>query len=239
MSRQKPANLALNPSALAGTHLSTGRRVVDDADRLTSPTGSNLVSNITLLASADATVVAAARTGDRSARERLLREFQDPWYRMCLGLLGDAEKSRDAVQETALRFLRQIPSFRGDSQLRTWSLGIALNVAREMRRRRTRETPISGPAEAAEQEVYAVVRPGGSAPEAAPDAAAEAVERLQHLRATLEGLPERQKEAIVLRFLEELSVEDTATAMGCAAGTVKATVHQALRSLRHKLSHWE
>ena len=43
----------------------------------------------------------------------------------------------------------------------------------------------------------------------------------------LADLPDRQREAIVLRFLEELSVEQTAAAMGCAEGTVKATVHQA------------
>ena len=39
----------------------------------------------------------------------------------------------------------------------------------------------------------------------------------------------------MLRFFEELSVEDTATAMNCAAGTVKATVHQALKALRKRL----
>lgn len=240
MSQHKPANLALNPAAAAGTHLSTGRRVVDDADRLTSPRESNKVCTVSLLTSADAAVVAAARAGDRTARERLLRELQDPWYRMCLGLLGDAEKARDAVQETALRFLRQLPGFRGDSQLRTWSLGIALNVAREMRRRRGREMSVAGPVESAEPDaIGTLMRPGSATPAAAPDAAAEAVEQLEQLRATLEGLPDRQKEAIVLRFFEELSVEETAAAMGCAAGTVKATVHQALRSLRQKLSHWE
>ena len=51
----------------------------------------------------------------------------------------------------------------------------------------------------------------------------------------LNGLNERQREAVVLRFFEELSVEDTAAAMNCAPGTVKATVHQALRSLRQRL----
>jgi RNA polymerase sigma factor (sigma-70 family) len=48
-------------------------------------------------------------------------------------------------------------------------------------------------------------------------------------------LSERQREAVVLRFFEELSVEETAAAMECAPGTVKATVHQALRAMRNKL----
>jgi RNA polymerase sigma factor (sigma-70 family) len=65
--------------------------------------------------------------------------------------------------------------------------------------------------------------------------AAELAEQRDRLRAVLDDLPERQREAVVLRFLEELSVEDTAAAMQCATGTVKATVHQALRSLRQRL----
>jgi RNA polymerase sigma factor (sigma-70 family) len=55
------------------------------------------------------------------------------------------------------------------------------------------------------------------------------------MRAVLQTLPDRQREAIVLRFFEELSVEQTAAAMDCAVGTVKATVHQALRALREKM----
>ena len=88
---------------------------------------------------ADDATLEAARHGCREARGRLLCALQDPWYRMCLSLLADADLARDATQETAVRFLRQLPGFRGDSQLRTWSLGIALNVVREMKRRRGRE----------------------------------------------------------------------------------------------------
>src|SRR5207302_4052507 len=69
-----------------------------------------------------------------------------------------------------------------------------------------------------------------------PYASAEFAEQREKLHAVLADLPERQREAIVLRFFEELSVEETAAAMSCAEGTVKATVHQALRSLRQRLS---
>jgi RNA polymerase sigma-70 factor (ECF subfamily) len=58
------------------------------------------------------------------------------WYRFALAQLRDSELAADAMQETGLRLLRQLPTFRGDSQLQTWSLGIALNVTRELRRKR-------------------------------------------------------------------------------------------------------
>jgi RNA polymerase sigma-70 factor, ECF subfamily len=171
----------------------------------------------------DEVTIAAARAGNRDARASLLRALQDPWYRMCLSLLGDVEKARDATQESGLRFLRQLPSFRGDSQLRTWALGIAINVAREMRRGNR------GGAEL-DADLYAAAES-----EISPSASAELEERRQQLHATLGELPERQREAVVLRYLEEMSVEQTAEVMNCATGTVKATVHQALRSLKRKL----
>lgn len=174
----------------------------------------------------DERTIQAARAGDRIALASLLRELQDPWYRFSLTLLnGDTESAREATQETGLRFLKALPAFRGDSQLQTWSLGIALNVAREMRRK---GRPL--PDEATEH--MAATRP--ALPR--PDDAADAAEQRDALRSVLAELPDRQREAIVLRFFEEMSVEDTASAMGCAQGTVKATVHQALRSLKQRLS---
>ena len=175
--------------------------------------------------------VQAARIGDRPAQARLLRWLQDPWYRLCLSLLGDVERAREAAQETACRFLRQLPLFRGDSQVRTWALGIAINVAREMRRSPRAATGV------AEWDDLAVSPANARrAHRPAPDEAAELAEQRDRLRAVLDDLPERQREAVVLRFFEELSVEDTATVMNCATGTVKATVHQALRSLRQRLT---
>ncbi len=172
----------------------------------------------------DEATIGAACAGNRDARASLLAHLQDPWYRMCLSLLGDVERARDATQESGLRFLRQLPSFRGDSQLRTWALGIAINVAREMRRANRGGGELDA-------DLYAAAES-----EMSPPASAELEERRQQLHATLGELPERQREAVVLRFFEEMSVEQTAEVMNCATGTVKATVHQALRSLRRKLS---
>lgn len=168
-----------------------------------------------------ARIIDAARRGSARARDRLLRDLQDVWYRFCLSQLGDPDKAREATQETALRFLRQLPQFRGDSQLQTWSIGIALNVSREMRR--------------AVRVVDGELLPANRRDAASPIAAAEASEARDALQTVLAELPDRQREAVVLRFFEELSVEETARAMKCATGTVKATVHQALRTLREKL----
>lgn len=174
----------------------------------------------------DQRTLQAARRGDRDALAALLRALQDSWFRMSMSLLGDVDLAHDATQETAIRFMRQLPGFRGESQLRTWSLGICLNVVREIRRwsRGQRSLP-QGAEDGPESADVAPM----------PEDALARTEDIHALRAMLVTLPQRQREAVVLRFFEEMSVEQTAEAMGCAPGTVKATVHQALRALRRKL----
>lgn len=172
----------------------------------------------------DQITLEAARRGDRAAQTRLLRQLQDIWFRMCLGLVGNAEDAQDAVQETALRFLRDLPKFRGESSISTWSLGIAINVTREMRRK-------ARPMQLAGDEQLEAVRSAASSPgQRASDTEARSL-----VRSTLQHLSERQREAVTLRFFEELSVEETAAVMNCAEGTVKATVFQALRILKNRL----
>jgi RNA polymerase sigma-70 factor (ECF subfamily) len=139
---------------------------------------------------------------------------------MAWAMCSDADAARDAVQEAAVRLLGGIRSFRGDSQFRTWAAGILINVVREQRRARSREPAREW---------------AGASPVDSADRIVERQEEHSALRELLDELPERQREALVLRFFEELSVEETAAAMQCAGGTVKATVHQALRSLRERL----
>lgn len=189
---------------------------------LQAPDGTNLSAGP---AAVDEKTLKSARRGNREALGVLLRSLQDPWYRMSLSLLGDADLARDATQETAVRFVRRLRSFRGDSQLRTWSLGICLNVVRELRRSRRGQSLLDDETRL----------PSRWDPHSLPDAAAERAEESESLRSVLAGLPQRQREAVVLRFFEDLSVEQTARAMRCAQGTVKATVHQALRALRRRL----
>jgi RNA polymerase sigma-70 factor (ECF subfamily) len=170
----------------------------------------------------DAATIDAAKRGDKAAQATLLTALQDVWFRFCLSQLrSDRDLAADATQETALRFLKQLASFRGESQLQTWSLSIALNVVREQRRKRQFDALDSA------QEPVAVTRQVARLTELDEEKAL--------LKQHLDALPERQREAITLRFFEELNVEETAAAMKCAEGTVKATVHQALRSLREKL----
>ena len=65
---------------------------------------------------------------------------------------------------------------------------------------------------------------------------AELAAESDRLVAALRKLPPRQRQAVVLRYLEDLSTEQTAEAMGCSSGTVKRAAHDGLNSLRNQLT---
>lgn len=162
-----------------------------------------------------------AADGSLDARESLLRQLQDVIYRFCCSQLHRGELATEATQETALRVLTHLASFRKQSSVRTWALGIALNVCRETRRRvRPGTTDLLDAAEASLEEPYLV---------------ASRQEELDRLYEALQVLTERQRESLVLRYFERLSTEQTAEVMGVAVGTVKATTAQAIQKLRGSL----
>ena len=126
---------------------------------------------------------------------RCCASWRIPWFRFALSLLGNAEQARDATQETGLRFMKALPAFRGDSQLQTWSLGIALNVVREMHRKSRpipRAARIPRPPPARANPFRLTRRPTSPSSERSC------------IHVCLADLPERRREAIVLRFFEEL-----------------------------------
>ena len=167
----------------------------------------------------------SAKRGDRTAQSRLLEVMQDHWFRFCSSQLRDPHRAEDATQETAIRVLQSLGKFDGRSSFKTWTFGIALNVCREARRKSQRNGGIDL-ANAAEPAV----------PEDPRGDRLEADEQLATLHTLLATLPDRQREVVALRYFEAMSVEETAVAMACAEGTVKATLFAALRALRGKFS---
>jgi RNA polymerase sigma-70 factor (ECF subfamily) len=133
---------------------------------------------------------------------------------------GDREVAHDATQEAFARALRQWRKVREMDRPDGWVYVVAMNQLRDHWRRTERRR--------------------GRAPHSefvADDTSAVAT-RIS-VRDAIATLPTRQREAVVLRYLADLSLSDIAEAMGCAVGTVKATLHQAMASMRIELDDKE
>jgi RNA polymerase sigma-70 factor (ECF subfamily) len=159
------------------------------------------------------------RSGDAAAFERIVRENRRAVYLMARRVLGDHDSADEAAQVAFVRAWQGRRKFRGASSVRTWLIRIALNVARSMRgSRRGGETPHGF--------------------EAIPDRSPGSEERVrrrqlrERVRRAVAALPDRQREAVLLKVFSDLTCKETAEIMGLSEGAVKAHLHQAVGNLR-------
>jgi RNA polymerase sigma-70 factor (ECF subfamily) len=164
----------------------------------------------------DVELVQRFRSGDPEAFDALVRRHQHRLYRLASVWLRDPRQAEDAVQEIFLRSWRGLGRFRFRAAPFTWLYRTARLVCGEYNRRRTAESLEAEPADPAE----------------GPERRADDEEAARRVRELVAVLPTRQREVVMLRIFEELSVAETARAMGCRQGTVKALLHKAIARLR-------
>jgi RNA polymerase sigma-70 factor (ECF subfamily) len=133
---------------------------------------------------------------------------------------GDRELAHDAAQEAFARALRHWRKVREMDRPDGWVYVVAMNQLRDHWRRTERR------------------RGRVPRPEYVADNTSAVATRVS-VRDAIATLPPRQREAVVLRYLADLPLADVAAAMGCATGTVKATLHQAMLSMRIELDDTE
>ncbi len=172
-----------------------------------------------------AELVAAARDGDQSAFEELVRATHADTYTLAYRLTSDEEDARDVVQESYLRAYRGLRSFRGDAQFSTWLYRITANCASTHLARRHRyrheqldhETPVF---EHADRD---------------PSAQAEAGALRDRLTEALRELPPKLRAVVVLRDVYDLPHEAIAAELGISESAAKVRLHRARRKLRDRL----
>lgn len=164
-------------------------------------------------------VLDAARGGDPDAF-RAIWIALSPGVGRFLGLLNPAEAD-DLASETWLAVARGIRSYRGDaSGLASWVYRIARNRHHDLLRTQRRRPRLV----VAEPEDHAPPHPDTAELVAAADADTQAV-------AAVRRLPPGQAEAVLLRVVVGLSVDETAQVLGRRPGTVRVLTHRALRRL--------
>ncbi len=165
-----------------------------------------------------------AARGDDDAFAGLVSQTQNALFRFALAHGLRRADAAETVQETFLRAYRSRRKWKPGSSATGWLYGIAMNIVRETRRRRFGRESASLEIDIPTDDTSISY-----------DEAEEQSARLTRMGRALGGLPERQREALVCRYLRQMSVRETAQAMGCAEGTVKAAVHAAIGNLKQNL----
>ena len=162
----------------------------------------------------DLELIAAANQGDSAAFEALYRKHRDWVVNLAYRFTADREMSLDILQETFLYFAKKFPGFTLTCQLRSFLYPVVKNLAVSAGQKARRYQ--SG------EELFLTLE--------APAAALEGDE--DELRAALASLPAAQREVLVLRFLEGMSLAEISETLEIPVGPVKSRLHHALESLR-------
>lgn len=172
-------------------------------------------------------LVLRAQTGDREALDALLASVQEPLYRYVLSLVRERHLAEDVLQETFVRVYRKLGWLREPGLFRPWAYRIATREAfRQLKRERRWAEQVRD-----EEALGAVAAP--------PPREEFAHELSERLRETVAALSPASRAVVVLYYLHEMSLEETAAVLGVPLGTVKSRLAYGLGALRRQLKKAE
>jgi len=177
----------------------------------------------------DETLVNRFKAGDLSAFDELMNRYGKSIYYLALRMTNSHEDAEDISQEVFARVFRALSTWKPKASFYTWLRTVALNLCIDHHRTRIRHQTQSLDA----KEGFAVNVPSDPAFDPLKDTEMEELRRRIFLAA--EELSPQQRKAFMLFRYGGLSLKETAEAMGCAIGTIKAHLSRATEKMRDLL----
>src|SRR5919109_2645840 len=182
------------------------------------------------------TLVQAAKKGDVSAFEELVKRYDRNVFRIAQHITQNREDAEDVVQDAFLKAYSNLEQFQGQSKFYTWLVRIAVNEALMKLRRRRPERMVSLDEDIKTDEDSLPREVADWSPN--PEQQYTQSELREILSKTIQGLPPGFRTVFVLRDVEGLSTEETAAALELSVPAVKSRLLRARLQLRERLSRY-
>jgi RNA polymerase sigma-70 factor (ECF subfamily) len=179
-------------------------------------------------APSESNLLAAARTGDRTALATLLQQHQDKVFGFGVRMCGDAEDAKDVTQDTLMTMARTVRDFRGDASLTTWLYTVARSFCIKKRRRTKGAPAFHEPLDKLDRDVASSA--------ITPEQSAIGQQARSAVAAALDALDPEAREVVILRDIEGLSAAEAAEAIGISVAALKSRLHRARAELRTRLA---
>jgi len=181
-------------------------------------------------------LVRAAKAGDISAFEQLVRRYDRNVFRIAQHITQNREDAEDVVQDAFLKAYENLKNFQEQSKFYTWLVRIAVNEALMRLRKRRPERMVSLDEEVKTEEDSMPREVADWTPN--PEQQYSQAELKDILTKTIQGLPSSFRTVFVLRDVEGLSTEETAEALGLSIPAVKSRLLRARLQLRERLNKY-
>jgi len=191
-----------------------------------------------LAARTDQEIVALARGGEEAAYRELVRRYERPLFSLLYRMVRDRELAEDLAQETLVKALNAIESYRPEYKFSSWIFKIANNAAIDHLRRRALDTlSLEGSPHAETPEAIEATALQIGDRQESPLEEVEARELGGEIEAAIAKLRPEYRSCILLRHVEGRAYEEIAEILGLPLGTVKTYIHRARNELRRELAH--
>src|SRR5262252_8052574 len=184
----------------------------------------------------DSELVKLIAAHDHEAFRVLMKRHNQMLYRAARSILKNEAEAEDAVQEAYLQAYRAMGDFRGDAKLSTWLVRITVNEAITRLNKHARRAEVIRLEGDDLHDQHSAEESMNDSPPEVPERATLRAEMRKLLEARIDTLPEAFRSVFVLRALEEMSVEETADALGLNEATVRSRFFRARALLREWLS---
>jgi len=179
-------------------------------------------------------LVGAILAGDSAAFANLFCEYHPLAYSLAYRTLNDAQDAEEVVQDTFVKIHQAMPTFRGDSSLKTWIMRIVLRLSLNRRRDRARNAwNRLGLHRGEPDDLPAALEP---AVEQTPESLCISAETRRLVLRLVDELPDGLREALILNSLRELSYDEIGRILGIPSGTVGSRIHAARQKLAAQLA---
>jgi RNA polymerase sigma-70 factor (ECF subfamily) len=172
--------------------------------------------------------------GDKNAFGDIVEFYKDKVFQICFRMVGNRSEAEDIAQETFIRAYINIGNYNMDKKFSTWLYRIATNLCID--RLRKKKADYSLDAEVTGTEGLTMYSQIPSA-DPLPEDAVAFMELQDFLQRELLALPEKYRTAIILKYMEELSLNEISEILDLPVGTVKTHIHRGREALRKRLRH--
>jgi len=170
--------------------------------------------------------------GDSAAYRELVERLEKPLVNFILRFVGERHVAEDLFQETFVRVVKTLGSFRPEASLSTWIFTIARNLSLDWLKAKRRHREMALDAVTSEEKGRVIYfKDVMRSSSASPGDRAESTEEERRVTAALAQLSPIKREALVLRIYAGLQYSEIARIQNAPVGTVKFRIHEAVRDL--------